>query len=163
LTAILWISAALVFIAWAAMLMRHGVCGFGGCLASLLQILLTMTAILLLRVAVSHFGVLAATTVSVLTAVGNAMICHWTCPKKTPLEPACHWWRLGITTALVAVVFGCLFAIATALYALAGWSGRDVAVAMLLSSAAALLTSLVCLPGLIALNFAATSAKMRSH
>jgi SecD/SecF fusion protein len=158
MAAILWISTALVLIVWVVMLLRHGVCGLDGCLASLLQILLTLTAILLLRVAVSQSGVLAAAIVSVVTAVGNTAICYWSCPGTTvePQEPARFWRGLGVATALVALVFGCLLVSAAFLYALAGFPGREVAVAVLLGSQAALLTSTVCLPALIAMTIAQT-------
>jgi SecD/SecF fusion protein len=146
----LWISLGIVLVVWIVLLLRHGLCGLGGCLASLLQILLTLTAVLLLRLAVSPAVVLAAAVVAVLAALGSATICHLGCPGRTsePREPGHLFRRLGLGAAITGIVFGSLLMSSIVLYSLGSFPARDVATIVLVGSVAALASSMVCLTAL---------------
>jgi hypothetical protein len=150
----LWISLGIVLVVWIVLLLRHGLCGLGGCLASLLQIMLTLAAVLLLRLAVSPPVVLAAAIVALLAALGNATICHLAGPGRRPEpdEPGHRFRRLGLGAAFTGIVFGSLSVSSLVLYSLAVFPARNVTAVILAGSASALLTNFVHLTALVAQN-----------
>lgn len=90
---------------WTTMLTRHGPIGLCGCLASILQVSLTIAGICALRIPLSLMGIGAAATASLLHVLGVYWIISRACQlaQDTPSSPATFWRDLMLRFVPLAV------------------------------------------------------------
>ena len=148
---VLWGWLALVSILGMILLLRRGIPGGAGILASLIQAAGTLGAILLMRITISQDVMLAALTSSVLTIIANVMVCEAVLGDRpiVRVDRPGGRWRFLRTFGLVTLIFGGLFLSAVIAYMVGGLI-RNVAAAIWLGSLAALLTTSIVLVVLLA-------------
>lgn len=148
----LWGWLVLVSIVGLILLLRRGIPGLAGILASLIQAAGTLGAILLMRMTISQDVMLAALTISVLAIIANVMVCEAMLGDRpmVRVDRPDGRWRFLLTFGLVALIFGGLFLSAVIAYMVGGLI-RNVAAAIWLGSLAALLTTSIVLVVLMAL------------
>jgi magnesium-transporting ATPase (P-type) len=148
----LWGWLALVSILGLILLLRRGVPGWTGIVASLIQAAGTLAAILLMGITISQDVILAVLTISVLAIIANVMVCEALLSHRPIVRvdrPGSRW-RFLLTVGLVTLIFGGLFLSAVIAYLLGGLI-RNVAAAIWLGSLAALLTTSIVLVILLAI------------
>jgi hypothetical protein len=146
------ISLGLVSSIWLMMVVRFRLVGLGGALTNLLQLLLVLTAILLLGIVVELPVVTSTGAMLLLGALGNVLICSTThrSSQRSKADQPIRWRALVLASTFLSAGFFMLLVVSSAAYALGEFVIRNAAVGVMFGSAAALLSSCLCLPLLAA-------------
>jgi len=148
-TAGLVVSIALsaLVVIWLVLVLRCGLMGFGGSLASLLQILIMLATIELINVTVTMPLIFASTGILLLTVVGKLLICE-SVRRRSRDEESAAWaiWGAFLRSAIpFAILLAVLWFAGIAMHFVGMFTARNIAVPVIIGSTAALVTSCFCL------------------
>ena len=132
---------------WLVLVLRYGLMGFGGSLASLLQVLIMLVTIELVHAAVTMPLVFASTAILLLAVVGKLLICESVrCRIRNEQSAARSIWGGFLRSAIpFAIVLATLWFAGIVVYAMGTFTMRSVAGPVVVGSMVALVTSCFCL------------------
>jgi len=141
------VTLGVLLVSWLMILLRGGVIGVGGALASLLQVLFTASALELIRATVTLPVVIAAATVCLVNVVGVVLVCASI--RRARLAEDCHPGvvRRGTFRCFVpaVIVLACVWSVGTAAYVLGTFPIRSVGIPLVIGSTVALVALCTCM------------------